>query len=263
MTELRRRMDDDMVARGLAEADARVVSVGGHRPGRVLSSIARSDFRRGGAGVSRAPDARAPTVLEYVQRRRPRVAVFLSHHVEARPHDVHDSDAASTGKLPAILSRDEVERVIAHTPNPKHRTMLLTTYAAGLRLNEVLHLRVTDIDSARMTIRVEQGKGGKDRYTVLSAAATRGAYARTGPCRAPAHVAVSVGAATRQPMDPVRPATRLSARRSARRASPSPAAFTACGTRSRRTCSKPASTFTRFNGCSATGTSARPRATFS
>jgi site-specific recombinase XerD len=70
-------------------------------------------------------------------------------------------------KLPAILSREEVERVIAATTNPKHRTMLLTTYAAGLRLNEVLHLRVTDIDSARMTIRVEQGKGGKDRYTVL------------------------------------------------------------------------------------------------
>jgi len=73
------------------------------------------------------------------------------------------------GKLPALLSREEVQCLIAHAPNLKHRIMLLTTYAAGLRLNEVLHLRVGDIDSARMTIRVEQGKGGKDRYTVLSA----------------------------------------------------------------------------------------------
>src|SRR5437762_5819869 len=44
----------------------------------------------------------------------------------------------------------------------------MTTYAAGLRLNEVIHLRVTDLDSARMLIRVEQGKGRKDRYTILS-----------------------------------------------------------------------------------------------
>lgn len=71
-------------------------------------------------------------------------------------------------QLPVILSREEVERIIAHATPAKHRTMLLTTYAAGLRLNEVLHLRVTDIDSARMTIRVEQGKGRKDRYTVLA-----------------------------------------------------------------------------------------------
>jgi site-specific recombinase XerD len=47
--------------------------------------------------------------------------------------------------------------------------MLLTTYAAGLRLNEVLHLRVSDLDPARLTIRVHQGKGGRDRDTVLSA----------------------------------------------------------------------------------------------
>ena len=73
------------------------------------------------------------------------------------------------GKLPALLSREEVQRLIAHAPHLKHRTMLLTTYAAGLRLSEVLHLRVGDVDSARMTIRVEQGKGGQDRYTVLSA----------------------------------------------------------------------------------------------
>jgi site-specific recombinase XerD len=73
------------------------------------------------------------------------------------------------GKLPAILSRAEVQQILAHAANLKHRTMLMAAYAAGLRLNEVLHLRVSDIDSARMTIRVEQGKGGKDRYTVLSA----------------------------------------------------------------------------------------------
>jgi site-specific recombinase XerD len=73
------------------------------------------------------------------------------------------------GKLPALLSRDEVQRLIAQARTPKHRTMLLTTYAGGLRLTEVLHLRVHDIDSTRMTIRVEQGKGRQDRYTVLSA----------------------------------------------------------------------------------------------
>ena len=73
------------------------------------------------------------------------------------------------GTLPALLSRAEVRHLIAHAANVKHRTMLMTSYASGLRLNEVLHLRVGDIDSARMTIRVEQGKGGKDRYTVLSA----------------------------------------------------------------------------------------------
>lgn len=59
------------------------------------------------------------------------------------------------GKLPALLSRDEVQRLVAHTSHQPDRTMLLTTYAGGLRLNEVLHLRAHDIDSARMTIRVE------------------------------------------------------------------------------------------------------------
>jgi site-specific recombinase XerD len=71
-------------------------------------------------------------------------------------------------RLPEVLSREEVERLLGAVPNRKHRMLLMTTYAAGLRLNEVLHLRVSDIDSARMLIRVEQGKGGKDRYTILS-----------------------------------------------------------------------------------------------
>jgi site-specific recombinase XerD len=71
-------------------------------------------------------------------------------------------------KLPQILAREEVARLIDLTANPKHRAILMTAYGAGLRLNEICHLKVADIDSARMTIRVEQGKGAKDRYTLLS-----------------------------------------------------------------------------------------------
>jgi integrase/recombinase XerD len=71
-------------------------------------------------------------------------------------------------KLPQILSREEVAALIDKTMNLKHRVFLMTTYGAGLRLLEACRLKVADIDSDRMTIRVEQGKGAKDRYTLLS-----------------------------------------------------------------------------------------------
>jgi site-specific recombinase XerD len=71
-------------------------------------------------------------------------------------------------RLPQILSREEVAALFEHTSNLKHRAFLMTTYAAGLRLSEACHLKIGDIDSSRMTIRVEQGKGAKDRYTLLS-----------------------------------------------------------------------------------------------
>ena len=71
-------------------------------------------------------------------------------------------------KLPQILAREEVARLIDLTAHPKHRAILMTTYGTGLRLNELCSLKLADIDSARMTIRVEQGKGAKDRYTLLS-----------------------------------------------------------------------------------------------
>lgn len=71
-------------------------------------------------------------------------------------------------KLPQILSREEVAALIEKTANLKHRVILMTAYGAGLRMNEICHLRIGDIDSDRMTIRVEQGKGAKDRYTLLS-----------------------------------------------------------------------------------------------
>lgn len=71
-------------------------------------------------------------------------------------------------KLPEILSRAEVARIFSHTRLPRHRALLMTVYAAGLRVGEGVRLRVQDIDSERMTIRVEQGKGAQDRYTLLS-----------------------------------------------------------------------------------------------
>ena len=71
-------------------------------------------------------------------------------------------------KLPVILSPEEVEHFLECIGSLKHRTLLTVTYAAGLRVSEATHLKVTDIDSQRMVIRVEQGKGQKDRYVMLS-----------------------------------------------------------------------------------------------
>jgi site-specific recombinase XerD len=72
-------------------------------------------------------------------------------------------------KQPDILSRQEVARLFESTANLKHRTLLMTTYAAGLRVSEVVHLKVSDVHSERQLIRIEAGKGSKDRYTALSA----------------------------------------------------------------------------------------------
>jgi len=71
-------------------------------------------------------------------------------------------------KLPIVLSRKEVAQLFHVVRDLKYRTVLMTTYAAGLRVAEVTQLKVTDIDSDRMCIRVEQGKGRKDRYVMLS-----------------------------------------------------------------------------------------------
>jgi len=69
--------------------------------------------------------------------------------------------------LPVVLSRNEVARLLAAAPNLKHQTALTVAYATGLRASEVISLKVGDVDSQRMTLRVEQGKGSKDRYAML------------------------------------------------------------------------------------------------
>jgi site-specific recombinase XerD len=71
-------------------------------------------------------------------------------------------------RFPCVLSVEELHRPFTAPRHPKHRALLMTTYAAGLRIPEVVRLQVTDIESERMSIRVTQGKGNKDRSTLLS-----------------------------------------------------------------------------------------------
>jgi site-specific recombinase XerD len=70
--------------------------------------------------------------------------------------------------LPVVLSREEVGSLLAATKNLKLQTALSVAYGAGLRVSEVTALRVGDVDSTRMTLRIQEGKGGKDRYAMLS-----------------------------------------------------------------------------------------------
>ena len=168
MTDLRRRMDDDMVVRGMAVRTRETYLA-------AVTGLAKFYHR----SPDQMSDEEVQAYLLHLIRDRHRswnTCHIVVHGLRFLYHTTLQRDRTTfsipsmrqPGKLPAILSRAEVERILAHAVNLKHRTMLMTTYAAGLRLNEALHLRVTDIDSARMTIRVEQGKGGKDRYTVLS-----------------------------------------------------------------------------------------------
>lgn len=70
--------------------------------------------------------------------------------------------------LPVVLSESEVKSILNHTPNIKHKAILMITYSAGLRVSEIVNLKIKDIDSGRMQIRISSSKGKKDRYTILS-----------------------------------------------------------------------------------------------
>lgn len=71
-------------------------------------------------------------------------------------------------KLPEILSKNEISKLLKAVKNLKHKAILYLVYSAGLRVGEVVKLKPTDIDSDRMLIHIIQGKGKKDRYTILS-----------------------------------------------------------------------------------------------
>jgi integrase/recombinase XerD len=94
---------------------------------------------------------------------------FLFNKVLERRRDRFDIENRKAPKtLPEILSVNEVKRIIQSADNLRRKVMLLLAYSSGLRVSEIMNLRISDIDSQRMVIRVVEGKNKKDRYTILN-----------------------------------------------------------------------------------------------
>jgi len=168
MTELRKRMDNNLLVRGMAERTRETY----------LAAVARlaRHYRR-------APDQLSPAEVqaylvpmlreEQLAWRTCRIAVhafrFLYHTTLGRPAaSVTIPGPKRRQTLPEILSPAEVRRLLERTTTRKQRAVLATTYGAGLRVGEVVRLQLHHLDAARMSLRMEQGKGGKDRDTLLS-----------------------------------------------------------------------------------------------
>jgi integrase/recombinase XerD len=164
---LRRRMIEDMSIRkftpGTQHNYIRFVKEFSIFFGRSPDKAAFEDVRRyqlhlTSRGVSPFTINAAVTALRFFFR------------VTLRRHDIadHIPFVSQPQNLPVILSPDEVARLLAAARGPKYKAALSVAYGAGLRASEIRMLKVTDIDSERMMIRVERGKGRKDRYVMLS-----------------------------------------------------------------------------------------------
>ena len=95
---------------------------------------------------------------------------FYYEHVLLREKEFYDLDRPRKEKrLPTVLTRQEVKSLISHIGNLKHRCIIELIYSSGLRIGELLKLRLEDIDSERMLVKIRSAKGFKDRYTILSA----------------------------------------------------------------------------------------------
>jgi len=167
MSPLRRRMIEDMTIRKFAPKTQhdyvqRVKNFAAFL-GRSPDTASFEDVRRyqlhlaeSGVGV--------PTINQTVSTLRFFFKVTLGRPaIVEHTHAVHEPR-----KLPVVLSPEEVARLLDAAPGLKYKAALSVAYGAGLRATEVVSLKVSDIDSKRMVIRVEQGKGGKDRYVMLS-----------------------------------------------------------------------------------------------
>lgn len=168
MTPLRQRMLEDMAIRNLAENTRaayvqQVVAFARyfHRPPEVLGP---EEIRAYQVYLTETRMLTPSSVSVATGALR-----FLYKVTLKRPWSVDEIPMPKRPfRLPVILSREEVMHFLDSVGNFKHRAILMSAYAAGLRVSEATHLKVIDIDSQRMMLRVDQGKGRKDRYVMLS-----------------------------------------------------------------------------------------------
>jgi integrase/recombinase XerD len=165
MGELRERMQHDLVVRGMSPRtqEAYLAAVKGLAP--------HYRQRPDTLGAQQVEDyVRHLIEQRHLAPNSVRVAVFgLRFFYTITLHRQPFTLPLPKGvkKLPEVLSREEVARLLASTITLRERALLMTTYGGGLRVSEVVRLRVSDIDAQRDMLRVEQGKGRKDRYTLL------------------------------------------------------------------------------------------------
>ena len=168
MSPLRRRMIEDMTIRKLApktqQGYIRTVKDFTAFFGRSPDTASFEDVRRFQLHLAES-GADTPTLNHTVSALRFFFRVTLKRYAIVE----HTRFIHEPRKLPVVLSPEEVARLLDAAPGLKYKAALSVAYGAGLRAGEVVSLKVSDIDSKRMLIRVEQGKGGKDRYVMLSA----------------------------------------------------------------------------------------------
>jgi integrase/recombinase XerD len=167
ISPLRRRMIEDMTVRNFVEKTRhdyiRHVRTFTAFLGRSPDTAVPEDLRRFQLHQTQT-GVRPPSINGSVAALRFFFTVTLGRPEMAR----HLTFVREPRKMPAVLSPEEVARLLEAAPGPKYKAALSAAYAAGLRVSEVVALKVSDIDSERLLLRIEQGKGRKDRFAMLS-----------------------------------------------------------------------------------------------
>ena len=168
MSPLRRRMIEDMTVRNLSPATQRSYV---HAVAKFSRYFSRSPDRLGLEEVRAFQVHLVSTGISWPGLNQIVCALRFFYGVTLGHSEIPERIpyAREPRKLPVVLSADEVVRFLEAVPSLKTRAALTTAYAAGLRASETVGLKVGDVDSGRMVIRVDAGKGAKDRYVMLSA----------------------------------------------------------------------------------------------